>query len=86
MRKPGARWSIRKGATYGIGSLEHRPRTVVDIVDGGRTVHWLAENPPPTTTIRTASRTPGRVYSCSRDQFVSWLRAVEKEIESYYKD
>jgi len=83
MRKARSRWSIRKGATYGIGSLVHRPRTVVDVVDGGRTVHWLAENPPPTTTIRTGARTAGKVYACSRDQFVAWLREVERELDSY---
>ena len=80
---PTRRRSIRKGATYGVGSLVHRPRTVVDIVDGGRTVHWLAEAPPPTATGRTAARRTGKVYACSRDQFVKWLLAVERELEEY---
>lgn len=79
------RRTIQKGATYGIGSLVHRPRTVVDIVDGGRTVHWLAENSPPTDIARRpGARTPGKVYACSRVSFVQWLREVEKELEQYY--
>ena len=80
------RKSIRKGATYGVGSLVHRSRTVVDIVDGGRTVHWLAENPPPTSTIRAGARRAGRIYACSRASFVAWLTAVERELKSYDED
>lgn len=79
------RWSIRKGATYGVGSLVHRPRTVVDICDGGRTVHWLAEAPPPTATGRTEARRTGKVYACSRTVFTQWLLAVERELEEYKK-
>ncbi len=70
---------LYKHRAYGVGSLTVQTRTIVQFLNLGRTVVYVAGPVPVGGKQKAGFKIPGKQYSCSRKLFVCWLRTVLPE-------